>query len=87
MASKESKALKESKAKVSAVNLRPDGRAPGEFRSTSFKLNIMRNVDGSCLYEQGNAKVTFCLIHYFYIIFCDLGVVLSFWSVAKISNA
>jgi exosome complex component RRP41 len=42
---------------VSAVNLRPDGRAPGEFRSTKFQLNVMKNADGSCFYEQGNAKV------------------------------
>jgi ribonuclease PH len=45
------------KNQVPAIDLRPDGRAPNEFRSTSFKLNVMKNADGSCLYEQGNAKV------------------------------
>jgi exosome complex component RRP41 len=43
--------------KVTAVNLRPDGRAPSEYRPPRFKLNVMKNADGSCLYEQGNAKV------------------------------
>ncbi|KAI6192141.1 hypothetical protein M3Y97_00304800 [Aphelenchoides bicaudatus] len=43
--------------RVPATNLRPDGREPSEFRSTSFKLNVMKHADGSCLYEQGSAKV------------------------------
>lgn len=50
-----------SSAHLSAIHLRPDGRMPDEFRSTSFKLNVMKNADGSCLYEQGNAKVG-CMI-------------------------
>ncbi|CAD5226411.1 unnamed protein product [Bursaphelenchus xylophilus] len=42
---------------LKTVNIRPDGRGPTDFRPTKFKWNVMKNADGSCYYEQGNAKV------------------------------
>ncbi|CAD5219392.1 unnamed protein product [Bursaphelenchus okinawaensis] len=44
-------------ASVKTVNIRPDGRGPNDFRPFKFAWNVMEHADGSCYYEQGNAKV------------------------------
>ena len=47
---------------LSHANLRNDGRKYNEFRKIKFKINNIKNSDGSVYYEQGNNKIIVSII-------------------------